>query len=531
MRGAPAGGDARRREGLPRVIAALLDPAAYPHPARRVTLIQTHISYVLLAGRHAYKIKKAVDLGFLDYGTLARRRQLCEDEVRLNRRLCPRVYLGVVPIVRTPEGYRVGGEGTAVEYAVAMRRVPERRMMPSLLAQGEVTPAHIRSLARVIAEFHGSAPTDGRIARLGRPPGVRAIWQENFAQVRPHIGATVGAETFAAIERYAAAFLRERAALIDRRAGAGRVRDIHGDLRADAVVFDGARASCVMDCIEFSERLRCGDVASEVAFMAMDLERRGHRALADAWVALYLEHAPDETLTAVLNFYRSYRAFVRGKVHSIESAEREVPPRQREAAREQAEHCFALSLSYAVPARPRLVVMCGLSGTGKSYVASALAGRIGAAVVSSDLVRKEMLGVDAMTPVTAAYGRGVYTREQRARVYEAMRERAGRYLAEGLPVVLDATHERRADRDAARALALEHGVPAALVEVTAAEKDIRARLRAREAGDGVSGARWATYLEQRARFEPPAPAETAIEVRPAAALDRAIDAVVTALGA
>lgn len=515
---------------VPPVVAWLLDPVAYPHPARRVTLIQTHISYVLLAGRHAYKIKKAVDLGFLDYGTLERRRQLCEEEVRLNRRLCPNVYLGVVPVVRAGSGYRIGGDGEAVEYAVAMRRVPERRMMPSLLERGEITPAHIRSLAHVVAAFHRDAPADARIASFGRRDAVHANWDENFAQVRPHIGATISAEDFAAIERYALAFLRERAGLLQRRADEGRVRDVHGDLRTDAVVYDGDRAACIMDCIEFSESLRCGDVASEVAFMAMDLERRGHRVLADAFVALYLEYQPDPTLTAVLRFYRAYRAFVRGKVHSIEAAAVEVPAAQRARALATARRCFALALSYAAPARPRLVVMCGLSGSGKSYVASALAGRIGAAVVSSDLVRKDLLGVDAMTPVTAAYGWGVYTPEQRARVYEAMRERAIAYLREGLPVVLDATHEHRADRDAARALAHGHGVPAAVVHVTAAEAETRARLEARETGDTVSGARWATYLEQRARFEAPTAAESPIEAAPGAPFDSLLDGIVEAPG-
>jgi predicted kinase len=233
----------------------------------------------------------------------------------------------------------------------------------------------------------------------------------------------------------------------------------------------------------------------------------------------------------VLNFYRAYRAFVRGKVHSIEATEPEVPAPQRRAAFASARRCFALALSYARPARPRVVVMCGLSGTGKSYVASALAGRIGAPVVSSDLVRKELLGVGPMAAVTEDYGRGVYTPEQRARVYEALRERAARYLDDGLPVVLDATHEHRADRDAARSLARAHGVPAALVHVTAAEPAVRERLEARSTGDAVSGARWGTYLEQRRRFEPVAADEGAIETPSGVAFDRALDAVVEALGA
>jgi len=514
---------------LPPVIEALLDLRAYPHAVRRVTLVQTHISYVLLAGRYAYKVKKAVDLGFLDYSTLERRQRLCEDEVRLNRRLCAGVYLAVVPVVRAGRSYRIDGDGAPVEYAVAMRRVPARRMMPSLLERGLVMDAHIRSLARVVAEFHRTARTGARIAAFGRPAAVRRTWRENLAQVRPFIGDTVAPDVFAVIEAYVDAFLRGHAALIEARAEGGHVRDVHGDLRADGVVFDRERASCIMDCIEFSERLRCGDVASDVAFMAMDLERRGYRALAESFVALYLEQRPDETLPAVLNFYRCYRAFVRGKVHSIEATAPEVPAKQRASARAAAVRCFTLALSYASP-RPRaLVAMCGLSGTGKSYVAAALASRLGAVLISSDVVRKGLLGVDVRAPVTAAYGAGVYGPAERARVYEAMRERAARYIAEGYSVVLDATHERRADRDAARELARSNGVPALLVRTSAGEAQVRRRLATRDEARAVSGARWDTYLEQRARFEPPAPEESAFDVSPRLALDRQVDRIVAAL--
>ncbi|MDE3095690.1 MAG: AAA family ATPase [Chloroflexota bacterium] len=518
---------------LPPHVKALLDAGAYPHRSGPVRLIQTHISWVLLAGRFAYKLKKPVALGFLDYTSLAERRRMCEEEVRLNRRLCPRVYLGVVPVTAGGAAYRMAGGGAAIDYAVKMRRVPRRSMMPEMLERGLVTDAHLRSLARTIADFHREAATDARIAAFGRVPAVRRNWDENFAQVRPYIGHTIAAAAFDAIASHVARFLREQGALIELRADAGRVRDVHGDLRADSVVYGSGDAPCVMDCIEFSERLRCGDVASDVAFLAMDLERRGHRALADAFLSCYLERSPDETLPAVLTFSMCYRAFVRGKVHSIEAADPGVPDPQRQAAAETARACFRLAVDYAGRARrPALVLMCGLTGSGKSYFANALAGRLGSVVLSSDVVRKELLGVDVRTPVAAGYGQGAYTEEQRRAVYAALRERAEPHLGAGRGVVLDATHAARSERDAGRALAARHGVPAVVVWLTTGEETVRDRLEARAlSGDAISGGRWETYLAQRRRFEPPAADERAVAVTPSAALDRDLDRVVVAVGA
>jgi aminoglycoside phosphotransferase family enzyme/predicted kinase len=476
-----------------------LTSAAYPHPAADVRMVQTHISWVLLAGDYAYKIKKPVDFGFVDYSTLERRRVMCEEEVRLNRRLCHRIYLGVAPISRDASGIvAVGGRGEVVEYAVQMTRVPESAMMPSLLETGAWTDDHLRALAERLARFHGDADAGASIAPFGGVDAIAGNWEENFEQVDAYIGRTITREQQAALRRYVHESLQRRAVLFAERVRAGRIRDCHGDLRADSVALLDDGSICIMDCIEFNERFRYGDVASDVAFLAMDLEFRGYRRASLELVSAYLERARDETLTAVLDFYRAYRACIRGKVESMLLDEKEIGDEQKEAAEQRARRYFELALSYTERHEPVLVIMSGLSGSGKSYAAAPLAGALGAALVRSDDVRRS---VDAAA-APAAYGEGAYASEGRERVYDAMLKRAAGHLEAGLGVVLDATFGTRRLRGVARGLAAEFGVRFLAVEVIAAEEVIRARMEARESTPGASDARWDTYLAQRDRFEP-----------------------------
>ncbi len=429
---------------------------------------------------------------------------MCEEEVRLNRRLCPDAYIGVVSVTRDGTRDRMGGAGETVEYAVKMRRIPHDRTMPVLVDRGAVDARQVRAVAHTIAAFHRDAETGKRIARFGRVEAVALNWRENFDQVAPYVGRTIARDRYDTVRAYVEAFLHDHAALIKQRADEGRVRDCHGDLRTDAIVLRDDGSVCIMDCIEFSDRIRYGDVAGDIGFLAMDLDFRNRRDLADELIAAYLSEAGDETLPLVLNFYRCYRAFVRGKVESFLLDEPDVPESQGELARTEATAHFALAHEYATRRYPRtLVLMAGLSGTGKSYVANAVAGRLGAAAVSSDVVRKRRLGVDLCARLAAPYGAGAYTEDERRRVYDAMLERAREHVAAGRSVILDATYSRRADRDAARALAAELHVALLAVEVTADESTVRRHLDGRAAAAATaSDAGWQIYLEQRARFEP-----------------------------
>lgn len=553
---------AQQAAPLRAIVEALRAPGAYPHAVDSVEVVQTHVSYVLLAGEHAYKMKKPLSLGFLDYGTLEKRRAMCEEEVRLNRRLCSDVYLGVAPVTRLADAgaaaaYRVGGEGEVVEYAVHMRRVPRERMLDAMLGRGEAmrrraphgAAAIVRRVAREMASFHARAATDARIASFGRMEALRANWAENFQQAAPFVGTLISTEALAAVRAYAERFLAANAALIEGRADGGRVRDCHGDLRSDAVYVREDGGICVMDCIEFNDRIRYGDVAGDIGFLAMDLEFRGHRELADELLGAYLGEARDETLPLVLGFYRAYRAFVRGKVEAMRSAEAEVPEAARAASRSAARRYFELALSYVGAAhRQRLIYMVGLSGSGKTYLADALACRIGAVVLSSDAVRRgdgarQTAGEeqatgdsgrtagDSQQTAGATYGAGRYGAGERERVYERMREMARGHLMLGRSVIVDATHIARADREAARALGLACGVPVFGVEVVADDEVVRRRISRRaEEGASASEATWEIYAEQKRRMEAVGPDEGAVmRVDAAQSVTENLDAVVKAL--
>ncbi len=489
-------------DALPRLVTDLQNASAYDHGAGAVEVVQTHISYVFLAGGYAYKIKKPLNLGFLDYSTLEQRRRMCEEEVRLNRRLCDGVYLGVLAVTRRTDGaHQFGGAGEPVEYAVRMRRIHDDNTMPHLLESRGLARGHLASLAAKVASFHRDAQRGSHIAAFGRVPAVRLNWDENFEQTAPYIGRTISAAQFGDVREYVDRYLDEHGDLIEERADAGCVRDGHGDMRADSVVFGPGGAVCVMDCIEFNERLRFGDIASDVAFLAMDLEFRGFRREADEFVSLYIGSlGADETLPAALNFYRIYRAFVRGKVDSMQTNAAEVPAAQRAQAGDRARRYFQMAHASATRSFPQAVIMtAGLSGTGKSFIARALAGRTGAVLLSSDVIRRERTDAAALAP--SRPGSGAYAAEQRDLVYREMVERARRHIALQRSVVLDATFLAGRHRELVRDLVRSTGVPLLVTHVVAPEDVVRARLTARVAGD-TSDARWRTYVAQRELFEP-----------------------------
>ena len=488
---------------LPDYIEAMLSPGAYPHPVGRVKLIQTHISYVFLAGDFVYKVKKPVDLGFLDFTTMEKRRHFCQEEVRLNRRLCRGMYLDVVPVSFVAGVVQVDAAGAVVDYAVKMRCLPEERMMPQLLRRDAVTSEMLARLAGRIAEFHAAAETSDEIAAFGGLDTVLGNWRENFEQTEPYIGRTITRRQFEEIRAYVDDFTQREADLFAQRVREGRIRDCHGDLRAEAVCFEDD--VCIFDCIEFNERFRYSDVAADLAFLAMDLDSRGRRDLSDELVGLYLGQAADPILPLVLNFYRCYRAYVRGKVDGFQLDEPEVPERQKARARRRARAFFRLAHAYATQAVPRvLMITVGPSGTGKSYLASALAGRVGAAIYSSDVTRKRLLGIEPAESREEPIDAGIYSPDITERTYQRMLEEARPHLERGRPVLLDATYLRREQRAEAARLAAQTGSRFLALECRASERLIRQRLaRRRDEPKAVSDGRLEVYEAQKARYEPP----------------------------
>jgi aminoglycoside phosphotransferase family enzyme/predicted kinase len=488
---------------LDRLVGRLSDPAFYPEPTRDVEVIQTHISYIFLTDRYAYKVKKPVDFGFLDYTTLGRRLECCEREVALNGRLCPDTYLGVVALHERDGELSISGPGDVVEYAVKMRRLPDDRMLRRVLARGEGDDALFARIAGIVASFHAREalpPSDAATKGLA---GVKRNCDENFAQTERYVGTLVPVATFDFIRTSAELFMQRHAALFERRVGRGRIVDGHGDLHLDSIcATDPIR---IFDCIEFNERFRIQDVAEEVAFLAMDLEFHGYAPFARAFVAAYVEASGDTELLELLAFFESYRAYVRAKVTSFAVDDPHIPEESKESLRATASRYYELAAHYAAACNPqRLLVTCGLTGSGKSTLARRLGELYLLQVVRSDVVRKELLGLAPEERRHVPFDHGEYAPSMTERTYSAMVDRAAPLLRAGHSVILDGCFIRRSQRRAARKLARRLGVPFLLLECRTSEAVIRERLQRRvQKNGGVSDGRWEIYHGQLAEFEPP----------------------------
>jgi aminoglycoside phosphotransferase family enzyme/predicted kinase len=496
------------------VVEALSDPAAYPDPVERVELIETHISWVFLAGQWVYKVKKPVDLGFLDFTTLERRRFFCEEEVRLNQRLTRDVYLGVVELTGA-DRLRIGGPGPVREVAVKMRRLPDDRMLDRLVRDDRAEPALLEEIGRVVARFHAAAPTGGEIDAVGGLDTVRANWNENFEQTAGFGPDVLPDEWRRGLRAWVDAFLEREAERFAQRVAAGRSRDCHGDLQAQHVCCTDPIQ--IFDCIEFNHRFRYGDVAGEIAFLAMDLTRLGRSDLALRFINAYLEESGDYEAVPLLDFYSAYRAFVRGKVLGFMVA---THPDAAPKARER----FALAHRYTErrPA-PRLLITTGVVGSGKSTIARAVAAQLGAVVVRTDAVRKRLAGLAPTERQTVGFGEGLYTPEMSRRTYTECLRLAGEVLAAGWSVVVDGTFSSAAEREEARALASRLGVRYAALWCDAPDAVLADRLRRRAADPGeISDAGPDLLGPHRARYDAPEREPDTIRVDTTAGPDAAV---------
>ena len=488
----------------PRLIEAMSRPDFYPHGPESVRVVHTHASVVFLAGGMVWKIKKPVNFGFLDFTTLEKRRENCLREVELNRRLAPRVYLGVDTVFRgAAGGFSLSGPGEVVEYAVRMKRLDEDRMFASLLSRGLLTPGHVERLARVLADFHARAATGGEIDAAGSLECVEKNHEEDFAQVEGYAGRVLGREQLALLIAFADWFMLRRRRLFDRRVAEGRIRDCHGDLHL-AHVCEDEGGIVVFDCIEFNKRFRYSDVAAEVAFFAMDLEANGAWDLSRAFTNAYAAASGDRRMRLLLDFYKCYRATVRGKVNAMAADEADVPEGERARAAERAAAYFDLAARYAsATVRPRLVVLSGLSGTGKSTLAGHLAHFLGAEILRTDVIRKSLFGIPLTQRVPEALGSGVYGPEATERTYGEMFRQAKALLLQRKSVILDACFLLRREREQAAGVAQKARGGFFAVECAAPEEEVRRRLEGRLSDPtAVSDGRWEVYLAQKGFREP-----------------------------
>ncbi len=482
---------------------ALKDPRCYPHRPDRVDFVETHISWVFLAGDLVYKVKKPLDFGFLDFTTLEKRRHFCEEEVRLNRRLAPEYYLGTVPIVRKGEDFVVEGSGPAEEFAVKMLRMPQERMMDRILDRGEaIDESAIIRIASLLAEFYENAETGGRVDRYGEIDVIRYNTDEDFKQMKDYIGVALSQKRFDTIREYTNSFYENRE-LFQSRILNGRIRECHGDLHSGNICL--ADEVVIFDCIEFNPRFRCSDTAADVAFLAMDLDFRNRADLSNLFVRTFSERSGDSQCLELMNFYKCYRACVRGKVLSFEFDQPEASVDWRRQGLETGKRYFALAERYTgCGRRPKLLVVFGLMGTGKTTLAEAMAKVCDAPVIQSDLVRKYLSGVAPTERRLESFGKGIYSSETTGETYRRMLMDAEKFLAQGQDVILDASFSKREHRGWVLETARRLDAEPCFIQCVCGEGTVRERLARRaEAPLTVSDGRWELFHSQKARFEPP----------------------------
>ncbi|AFM23841.1 AAA family ATPase [Desulfomonile tiedjei] len=486
---------------FPELIAALSNPAVYPVRPDSVQVLQTHISVVFIAGDLVYKIKKPVNFGFLDFTTREKRTYYCHREVALNSRFSKGIYLDVATIYRTDSGIDLTGPGEAIESAVVMRRIPEEALLISMVDRDRVTPELLDRISSCIAYFHAQAERGPQIDAFGSPRVIRNNVTENFVQTEPYISRTIDRSVYDETRALSIQFLAENEPLFTKRVQEGFIRDCHGDLHLDHVIV--LDEIMLLDCIEFNDRFRYGDTASDLAFLLMDFEYRGYPAFADRVSKQYAAASGDEDALKLLGFYKSYRAFVRGKVIGFTLDEPEVPEQDKAAAAMRARSYFDLALAnLKAPPEPVLIVTCGLMGSGKSFIAEKLGKRLGITPIRSDVLRKRMYGLSPAEHQLDNYREGFYTSGATERTYQALLADAREALTRGSSVILDASFARYEDRVRAARLALDAGARFRIVCCWAPDKTIHARLVDRSAkSNEPSDGRWEIFSQHKSDFE------------------------------
>jgi hypothetical protein len=470
--------------------------------------IQTHISHLFLTGKYAYKVKKAVNLGFLDFTSPETRLHFCRQELRLNRRLAPQIYLSVMAVIQTSSGLRLVSLEQAppqaiVEACVQMLQMDNQRQMDRLLIKKEVQPAHIEEIALILNDFYAHAERGPHIDFYGLPPQIRINLEENFRQTQGFQNLEVSPARWQRVKQFSLGFLHRRQKLFKQRVAHGRIVDGHGDLHSGNINLPLNQKPIIFDCIEFNERFRYQDAACDLAFLAMDLDYNQRPDLSRLLVETYIQASGDKELAEVLDFYKCYRAVVRAKIHGLTFEDQDVPVSHRFTDLEAARSYFHLAAGYAGD-EPAYFLICfmGMMGTGKSYLARKLAQATGWPLISSDQVRKQAAGLPPDQRRYDSWDQGLYSPEARAQTYQALAEGTELHLSQGQSVIVDASFAQDRWRRRFLDLAHRHGAHPLFVEVTASRAVVEERLKRRQAkGGSVSDGRLDLLDKQAAAWE------------------------------
>lgn len=487
--------------GTSDLIEFLSKPTSYPHKTEEtIQVIQTQMSLVFLTGDYVYKVHKPVDLGYVDYTTLSKRRYFCEQEVKLNRRLSPELYYGVLPITVNQDGsLELDGQGEPIEYAVKMKTLPQDKMLDKLLASDSVTPDMMVKVATKVSDFHKKAVFSEEIAKVASLDTLTFNAEENFQQLSPYIGRVFSQKQLDRIASFTRTFLKDHADLFNKRIRDNRIKDCHGDLHSQHICFTDPIS--IYDCIEFTDRFRYVDVAAEVAFLCMDLDHSGHADLSKAFLDAYIADSKDEEIRLLTDYYLCYYACVRAKVNCFQLDDPLVSAEAKEKCRATAKSYIDLACAY-INKKPLLFINYGTTGCGKSTLSRELARHMGLTYLSSDITRKRLANVALDDHHYKKLNADLYSPEMTVATYNALYENADAALTSGRSVVLDAAFLKKSERDAAISIAEKNGAVYYILQYPTTEEETVKNLQKRSQEKDASDGTYEIYLMQVASLEP-----------------------------
>ena len=490
-------------------VKQIQNPATYGYKiSKNIKMIQTHISFVVLIEDYAFKIKKPVNFGFLDFSTLEKRKFFCEQEIQLNKRLCPEIYDSVVSFKEKNDGsLTVNGNGEIVEYAVKMHRFDQHKLMNELLQKNKISKDQVDEITNILVRFYDEQSPSKTINEYGSVASVKQNIDENFEQTAEVVDVTITKKEYDLIKQLNTDFFKNHQSMLKHRKKQGFIFDCHGDLHSGNVVVDEGNV-CIFDCIEFNKRFRYIDSASDIGFLAMDLDVHNHPFLSSYLILQYVKKSNDESLFDVLNFYKSYRAYVRGKVIGFQLSDKQISQHKKRSIIENAQRYFALAEYYARlfhlqynKDQPVLFLISGLTGTGKSTLASKIVVDYHATRLNTDIIRKDLAGIDRFERHHDEPDTGLYAPERVKETYEKLLDEGRKVLQQNESVVLDATFQKRNHREKAKKIAVKNNALFVPIECICPEKIVAQWLQNRLKQKTVSDGRWEIYQKQKQTFE------------------------------
>ncbi len=486
------------------LLSFLMNPESYPVETSNITIVQTHASYVAILDNDVYKVKKSVNLGFLDFSSLDKRKYYCEKEIELNSRLCARIYKSVVPLYKKGDAFTFDAIGEAVEYALHMYRLEDSFFLSNLLAEGEAGENDIGLIISTLVSFYNKSAKNAKINKYATPESIQVNTEENFSQLKSFSENLVDPVQLEVIEYFTQEFFKTESDLLYKRIDEGWIRDCHGDLHMEHIHIQGGSV-CIFDCIEFNDRFRYGDIVNDYSFLAMDLDFQDFNYLSKLFTDLMAQATNDRDAFRLIDFYKSYRATVRAKVNCFIQNNPDISSNTREISQNHAREYLLLAANYAASgSRPLVIALSGMVGSGKSALAKRLSSHMGWEWLSSDRIRKELSDLPLYDRPDENTRKLLYSQEMTESTYSTLFNAAETMLDLGKTVIMDATFSNPAHRERLEKLAMDEKTDFFMIETFAPESILRERLHRRYTNtDEISDARLEDFDFLSKRYKSP----------------------------